>query len=483
MAANSSKINYLQAVSPPAGQKRPSATGALSHEQVMRVHTGWEICQEDWAERQKSRKLLLEQSNYIADVLETQGIKSRLENDITAIGAVTLQTDKLDSFRTIRFIPSVAQRDRRPMLNALRYFLENEPGASRYTRYAVVTFGQPLVPLVDDLSGAVSDLTRRISRWSSEVLEKFNIEVIYRGVEYTLHDRDGSGVETLHLHANVLYWPRSKLTTEKWLEFLNFTKQRLASHWKDCGKVGNASEIVKYVIKPEDVCGCTPEVIKWLYEGSFKKRLSSGMNSFKKFTAELKEEKEKIINVRKVGLCRVKKSERLKHIDRKESDYPKSERPVKNIILGITLPQHRFTPWGEPMILVQNFDKNAATPSFMEEIYMIKSSAMFHWEENGAPDVNIALAVGKAWEEEAVNIVPFRGRCTKPAGQQAGAAGPASYKVHTCSVIVQSDDDDHDGLEQFLDFVSHEWKIDQKIRQPIIDHDMYDDNMYPEIFL
>lgn len=408
-------------------QRYPEAANrSYTHEELLKRHTGWETEFGPWTERRKAWALIQAQTEEIAERLEALGIQARLPASITTISAVTLQEDTLDSFRPIRFLPAIAARERRPYLNAMRYWLETNPQAKKYVRFAVVTYGTP-IHAGDDLREAISDLTRRISRWAHYVWKRFGIEVLYRGIEYTWKDRDGSGEQTLHLHANVLYWPHRQLKTEEWTAFLTISHEKLASHWKDNGRVNDVAEIVKYVVKPEDLRKLEDDDLVWLYENTFKKRISAPMNTLRIFFSNLTKERKKVVTVSARGLRIVTKARKLDRAKAKE-DRVGGGVQATNVILGLTLPQWRHTPYAEPIILVQNRDKNAvgkAAEAFRNDVETLHAEALMYWQDNGAPSPDEALRLAEAWDDGADNVVAFR------KGRR-----PTSYKVHTSRVTV-----------------------------------------------
>ena len=403
------------------------ALADYTHETLVELNTGLSLDPGAWRDRCQAAEKLHQQTEHLASLLEEAGIKAYQDTDITAISAVTGKIDQLDSFRPIRFLPAVAARERRPHLNALRYFLESDTAAKKYTRYAVITCGEP-IEAFGQLREAIADLTRRISKWSHEIRRKYDIEVLYRGLEYTRKLRDDDDENyTYHLHANVLYWPHRQLRATEWAEFLSYTKDKIKSHWKDNGKIEDIREIIKYVIKPDDLKDIEADEVKWLFEETFKTRVSTPLNSFKDFVSELEENRQKVVYVGKQGLKLVEKARRLDHSSRE--DRPKSGIRPKNIILGVTLPQFRNSPWSEPVILVQNYEPGAVGEGAVEfrvRLKMLRDDARATWDRNGAPDPEVALAVAQAWRDGGDNVEPIRRKA-------------ADYRVHTGSLIVRDD--------------------------------------------
>lgn len=176
--------------------------GQITTDDVMRLNTGWQLSPEHWRESAQRRQVLAEQTARMADALEQfGGIRARASVRLVAIGNSTGEIDEEESYRPIRFLPLIAQRERRPILNALRYYQRNDPSGA-HLRYAVITAG-PRVLAWGDLRGTQTRLQRQVSRWSHDADRDWDIEVVYRGTEFT---RDEAA--TYHLHANVLYRPR-----------------------------------------------------------------------------------------------------------------------------------------------------------------------------------------------------------------------------------------------------------------------------------
>lgn len=401
-----------------------STHAAYTHEDLQRRHTGRGTDIGSWIEGDRAKKIVDAQSDRIADRLEACGIEARRPQTLTAISAVTLQEDLLESLRPIRIIPSVAGRERRPHLNGLRFWMHQNPHVLKYIRYAVITYGQP-IPIGGDLREAITELTKRISRWASYIKKRYNIEVLYRGIEYTREIRGDDEDYTYHLHANVLYWPHEY--REDWSKFLSSSWRRLKNHWQDNDRIDNVEEIVKYVIKPEDLEKVGEDELVWLYEATFKKQISAPMGCFREFLSNLRKDRKKIVQVEEVGLRITTKARRLAHVKRKVMEGTSHSGPAKNVILGVTLPQRRHTPWAEPMILVQNYDPKAtgkAAEDFRRELQAIHMEYTAWWRENGGPDPETALKLAEAYRSGAVNVEPIRKAGRRP-----------SYRVHKSSVI------------------------------------------------
>lgn len=461
------------------------------HGDVVTANTGWFIDPLKWAKRATASRLLAEQSESMADALERMGVPARLDTDITAIGAVTGQVEALPAYRAIRFLPAVAARDRRPVLNGMKFFIQNHPRA-RYFRYSVITASEP-VPFGGNLRGAIQRLSRRVSKWASKSRD-CDVEVLFRGVEFTrataaardaeaarrmtssfvgppdapLSRQFGAGTVLYHVHANVLTWPQRAMKDSDWSGFLSMTWRTVKGHWQDNGRIEKVEELVKYCLKPADIEDAADEEILWLYQQTERLKLVQPMGPFAAFMASLEEAGEKVVRVRtKDGgrLQRVRKSSRLNHHAKDKPEGVIGEDPTKparsvldgderapgpdgsrrkptNLVLGVSLPQWRHSPWAEPMILVQRYvpgAMNQADRARLEEIETEKGLARMDWDASGAPDPALALDIARralAGELTAVDAALIGAEHAADPDPMAGGEADR-YRVHTCRPSVQ----------------------------------------------
>jgi hypothetical protein len=449
--------------------------GVKTHNAVLKGNCGWALDPVQWAERAIASKALAEQNDHIAQALQDAGEEVILKGGLTLISAVTNLIVEQRIYRAVRFLPVVAARDRRPLVNGLKLFM-TEHRNSKYFRYAVMTCNE-LVPMFGDIRVAIQELSRRISKWSHNVYKKYGIKVLYRGIEFTratAAERDAAAVERgrasdlserfkadtalYHVHANVLYWPTRNIDT-LWPEFLTYTHEFMRAEWRDNGKVKKVEEIVKYCSKPADTLKATKEELVWLYRQMKRLKICQPLGDFKLWLKRLVDRREKVVRVRVGGggeLMRVKKGKRGgasddddvdKAQDISEADdhekstkeapvtvLPKQDResadPPANIVIGLSLPQWRHTPWSEPMIMVQNYDADKLSD---EDGYYIREwqrEAREWWNEAGAPSPEDALEVAR------VALEAVKSGAEMTADDICEAAQVARYIVHTCSSTV-----------------------------------------------
>lgn len=446
---------------------RPART---THDDVLRANTGWAMDPVGWAQRHAASAELERQTAHIADALAGAGVNVVLDGDVTFIGAVTGVVEQQRVYRACRFLPTVAARDRRPTVNGLKLFISGHKH-SKYFRYAVMTCSEPVpfsADLQGDMRGAIQELNRRISRWSHNAQKKYWVEVLYRGIEFTrataaerdaeahargqasnLSERYGAATVLYHVHANVLYWP-TRVLKEKgktWEDFLRFTYEATGAWWKDNGKVDSVEELVKYCSKPNDTLRSSTDELVWLYQATQRLKLCQPLGDFKDWMKALDKAGEKVVRVH-VGrgdgrLMRVRKRKKSDKDsdDEKKKDSEDSEKsdaatdvekkaPPSNMLLGMTLPQWRHSPWAEPLIMVQRYDPTKPFGDAGGDIEAWKRAAREMWDDNWGPEPEEALRVAQMAREAVMSSDDIR-----------EAAEAAPYIVHTCSPTVPTPED------------------------------------------
>lgn len=420
-----------------------------------------------WAKRAAASRLLTEQTERIVAALARGGIDVIRDGDVTLISAVTGIVESLPVYRAVRFLPTIAARDRRPMVNALKLFMSGTSHKTayvgKYMRYAVFTAPQP-VPAFGMLRDEIQSLSRRISKWAHRV-KKYGVKVLFRGIEFTrktaeergMTDRYPADTILYHVHANVIYWPTRNMKGE-WENFLRETFEFIGSEWKDNGKVENVEEIVKYCSKPADTLAASDDELVWLYRETQRLKICQPLGPFAEWLRDLNERKEKVVRVH-VGhgdgkLMRVRKLSRKaddgepidigdgsdedgnvptdasEKREVKKRNEPGDRPPPANIVLGLSLPQWRHTSWAEPMIMVQHYDPARLSEEDCVDISEWKRQARQWWDEACAPPPEEALRVARMAMDKAMSADDVR-----------EAAEAAPYIVHTCRPTVPPEDE------------------------------------------
>jgi hypothetical protein len=416
----------------------------LSCADVVNSNTGRALLElNEWAESCTARDRLRRDTERFADILEREGVQARLPVEMVAIGSATGQIDALDTYRNSNILPLVASRNRRALIRDLKWFLANHPKGA-YARYGVITSGER-VPLFGELRARVQLLHRKISKWASWSNKRFGIKVQHRQGEFTVDES-----LTFHPHVNVIYWPTKPLKKADWSKFLKETEQFFGAYWRDCGKIEDVNEVVKYITKGDDLqlladsaclveawrdCGIPKDEILaefverlgkkgegmplellsdasicmkavedrlqhawrqgyshplvWLFYEMHGLHVAQSMGEFACERRKLRDGKLKIVSIwTPAGM----KQRMVAKNSKTRSDHPPEV--VENQVICVSLPQPRFTPWSEPIIYVNGYNPRPTTSNGrggLELINRLKSEVAPIWQANGAPIASVAV--------------------------------------------------------------------------------------------
>jgi len=407
--ACSKGVGELASPAPLPSGERCSPFSIATSDEVMRLNTAWTLSPQEWRANQARRQVLRRQTERLAQALESNGVWVRKPVPISAIANVTGEVDDEESYRTICFLPLVAQRERKGMLNALRWFQKHDL-AGHHLRYAVVTAGAR-VSAWGRLRDAITALHRRVSRWAHEAERDWGIEVIYRGTEFT---RDQAA--TYHPHANILYRPRRRLNEARWAAFLSWSRSRLGAHWRDNGRLVKPDEAIKYPFKPAELDSAPAEELVWLWWETHRLKFAQPMGGFALFRKTLDAEGRKVVMVYRRHGARLEIVEKAKRDPLPEGRDGASQ---ENTILCRTAPQFRFGPHAQPVTLVAHYTEKPRTPDGARRLAIIRDwnqQARQVWDINGGPDPQVARAIA------AGQVLAFNVHTRRPTVQARGAA-------------------------------------------------------------
>lgn len=395
--------------------------------QLVKDSTGERMAPSKWLETKRRRDKLTEQSNAMADALERCGISARLDRgNLAFVGLVSGIVHRIEQFRNINLIPDVAQKNRVIYQRELAFFLENH----EFARYAVITYGQRVASHAG-LRAAMSDFGRKISKWAKLCRDDYGINVIARIFEFP-RDEDG----TYHLHANIVYEPIRKLQNHRWQAFLRFTHEFFGTVWKDCGRIENLDELVKYPFKPESLKGASDHELAWLQGELHKMRIFSAFGDFAKWRRAYKDQGLKIVThkgqpvmMRKETFV-VRDEDKRHHEDKDRQDLDRDTGELKNpenMVYAVTVPCFMSGPVKEPYVLVKDyreFPKGEGSMSRFADIMMWRHAAMQAWEANGGPDPEVLRTFWKS-VQVADNVSPLIARRAP------------TFRVHNTTITVQ----------------------------------------------
>lgn len=442
LRSSASPINDNSRTGSPAGALR----AAYRSDYLLEANTGWRRRDlEGWVEKRADRERLRADTERLADILEAHGVEARQESTVYAVGLVTGLSDELEAYRNVNFLPLVAARNRAAPIREIKKWLKDNPHIARFARYAVITSGDR-VPLFGPARKRVVGFHRAHSKWANECRHTWGVEVYHAQTEATV-DEEGS----LHIHSNVIYAPTRRMSDAEWKDFLQWTRDHFGAHWRDCGRLQDVEEVVKYCLKGDDVglladlaClvpewadadayaavpeiakrwakrkGCPVEVaedaaagyveqlaprlqrqaeryphpIVWLHEQLSGLHLGRSYGALKDYRSRLRKEGLKVAALRRGDAARLVEVQKTKK-DRQDPDR-RRPRADENNILGITLPSPRFTPWCEPVALVANWNPDAATSDgkhALRQLGDFAAVARSAWDRAGAPEPASALA-------------------------------------------------------------------------------------------
>jgi phage host-nuclease inhibitor protein Gam len=416
------------------------AEGARETDDFVSGKVCWPAMHE--ADRQSVRR-------WIKAVSETPWATPTVTETPIMVGLVTGSVKEIEAFRDLRMLPVIAQRERRPVLNAARYWLENMARRDKedrvYARYLVVTNGQR-VGYDEDLSEAISSFHRKISKWAKLSRDRFGMHIQLRASELTFTEDGG------HLHSNLIVEPERRLGPQIWDEYLADMRAHFAAHCHDAGRIEDVSEIVKYVSKPTEVIEQiiehedSEERTEWLYRGLMRARLVQPLGDLRHVWRGIESGKLKPVVVGKI----------VRLVPKFRPNKAAEKRPIgENVIVSEMLAGRAFTPWAEPAVMLFGYTKEPTTRAGQRNLLKIEQmaeTALASWTKNKAPAPAIALAIANAWlaadtDEDAAKI-----RALTSAGGSAadalasfippcaaGKGGAVPSIVHTTRVTVHSD--------------------------------------------
>lgn len=338
-----------------------------------------------WSERELRYRLQDELTRRIAGILEPAGVPVfRPGRGFALVGLVTGGIKPAEQpYRRIHFLPAVAAALRAELANALELFLATK---GRYARYAVMTTGQRCE--VGELRARIQQLNRLVSRWHHETCKPLGIVVAFRSIELPCDDD-----LSFHVHANIVYWPTRSIPKKPWKKFLRRTRAFFGAHWKDNGRLKEVREVVKYMMKGDQVARLAetdPAVLVELYHQLKLLPLVQPLGPFRDFRRRLERDRLKVVAVYE---ARGRRLVAVKRPPRPHRDRPNTGLPETNQVLSIDLPRAAFCNYREPVMRVCNLDANTLWnhPGLAARA----RAALADWTRNGAPAPHLATLIGR----------------------------------------------------------------------------------------
>lgn len=223
-----------------------------------RADSGVVVDREKKDRRDRNESKLRRQSHFLATALERLG-ELGYRNSAWRIWRFWIHSGHVEEvvgFRNLCLFPLVAARNRRPLVNAIEWFLQGHP----WCRFWTFTNGPRC---------RVGDLRKRLRRLASRLrelnaqpfMQRAGIQIILRAFELgTIEDKAAGeggllehdeGGHWYHPHAHCLvYLSKGKLPPAEWKETLRRVWDWWGHHWNEGKLVEDPRECVKYVTKP-----------------------------------------------------------------------------------------------------------------------------------------------------------------------------------------------------------------------------------------
>ena len=331
---------------------------------------------ENWQKGQAFHSKLLEQSHQIADKLESVGVESYVEQDLTLFGLHSRSFKKLPNFRNINFIPYVARKNRNKQSKELELFLQRNPMARMFTLTSGTRCG------LLELRDRCQVMHRKISRANqTRFMRKSGARFVFRATEFGELVPHENGEISVHPHCHIVLVLDRKLTKTKWSQLLKRIHAHFGTYLQDNGKIKNARELVKYCVKPSDLDDLTPLQLKNLYYASKGLRLCEALQNFRQLRGHIRNERLKVIR-RKDFLTLVPTWNGTCH-DQDLLPEPSKDEIVGDepSLLAWCVPSRVFTPITEPLFLVHGLGRRDPNSVFnWTEVITMGESIKVHTE-------------------------------------------------------------------------------------------------------
>ena len=347
---------------------------------------------EKWEDNAQKRKYLADQTKKIAFKLH-QGYKLHglgwdrhisvdpyQHQDLYIFGLHSEQFKKLDGYKNINFLPSVAQKNRSPKTKEMELFLKHNKNCRMWT----FTAG-PRCNL-EQLPEKCRWMHRKISKLNDQkFMKECGARFVFRATEFGELGENGFSDLSLHPHMHALMHLDRYLRPEDW----SYLLARIQAFWgvycKDCGKIQNSRELVKYCVKPSDLDGLNNCQLIKLYHATDGLRLWESLQDFRKMRRVIREDKKKVV-MRK-GTPRLvpnwnggppKSSDEKREVQarwmenrtteviERERLFGKRSRPLAKVVAWCA-PAPVFTPVSEPLFLVHGLDGRNPGQMFKDE--------------------------------------------------------------------------------------------------------------------
>ena len=257
---------------------------------------------EKWEDNAKKRKYLADQTKSLAFKLN-EGYKvhglgwSRRVNvnpyqhqDLYIFGLHSKEFKKLDGYKNINFLPSVAQKNRSSKTKEMELFLKHNKNCRMWTFTAGVRCN------LSQLKAKCKWMHRKLSKLNDQpFMKNLGARFVFRATEFGELASIGHDDISLHPHMHALLHLDRYLSPMDWSYLLTRIQAFWGVYCKDCGKIQNSRELVKYCVKPSDLDGLNNVQLIKLYHETDGLRLWESLRDFRKMRRTIRDEKQKVV--------------------------------------------------------------------------------------------------------------------------------------------------------------------------------------------
>lgn len=366
----------------------------MDFEQISELCTGHTVSPESYQRTKERRADISAASRMMVERMRRLGVDliTPTMPDAVAIGNLTGEVAEAWPDQDIvrkTVVPSHAATVRSKWLREAEYYLRKHPNGKN-ARFGVVSTGVRIYFDPENPEAFDKECRKQLKRGRT-AMRRWRHESAGFGVEFVMTVLEAAvDGNSVHLHFNVIYIP-CRMTAERWERWLRWSSKRLGAWWKDCGRIRDLREVIKYATK---LLG--PDSLESLNDSQFGQlfNLLDGMTTilahdkFADWRRQLDAEGKKVIRLPiNGGLVIFDKRKREPRNEDEDERTPGNEQElIENRILTRQVPRPFSSEVIEPVTIVQHYTENPVTLAGKRGLALIKAQieqAQVWGEANG----------------------------------------------------------------------------------------------------
>ena len=353
-----------------------------------------------WEKQGEQQRHLEEQSKQVAQKLyegykhhglgwsRNVSVNPYRSTDLYILGLFSKGVKKLDNYRNISFIPVKARQQRNTLSKELHLFVDNNP----FTRAWLFTDKRTTI---NHLRSVIKKMHRKLSKLNGKKwMKEYGARFVFRTTELGEIFPIGESDISVHPHMHALMILDKKLTKDQFITLNKLIQNFWGAYSRDSGKIRNTRELVKYVVKPNDLDGLNSQQIVKLYEAQNGLHLVQCLQDLRLDRKSIRENNQKVI-IRKGrpkivpnwnGSITKQKRQPDRFVeyvemleDRRKADSLADSGSATPQVVAWCTPSPLFTHISEPVFMVHGLDGRDPLEMFdREEVRKIESAIMVH---------------------------------------------------------------------------------------------------------